>query len=115
MSAYDSYLDSVGSSGAVGAHAKVTPMPSPRLSRGWSIGLLIGVFFIVGTVLALMGSAVLIPQGAAVGVLLLAAVVFLVSQLAVFRLFGLRSRADEDPEQTDPPGDDDSDWRAWRG
>lgn len=90
-------------------------MPSPRLSRGWSIGLLIGLFFVVGTVLALMGSAVLIPQGGVVGVLLVAALLFLCAQLAVFRVFGLRSKADEEPGSVTPPGDDDSDWRAWRG
>lgn len=90
-------------------------MPSPRLSRGASIGLLIGVLFVVGLVLALMGSAVLMPQGAAVGVLLVAAVLFLCAQLAVFRILGLRSQADEQPDPEATPDDEDSDWRAWRG
>ncbi len=105
-------------------------MPAPRLSRGGSIALLIGLFFVVGMVLALMGGAVLIPQGAAVGVLLAAAAVFLAIQLVLFRLFGLVSDADQagatpssDSGQDEQPladvdaepDDAEAEWRAWRG
>ena len=87
--------------------------PSP-LSRGWSLGLLIGLLLLIGVGLALLGSAVLMPQAGVLGVLL-ALTLFLLSQVVVFRAFGLRSRADEDPEAALKEKDDETDWRAWRG
>ena len=88
--------------------------PSP-LSRGWSLGLLIGLLLLIGVGLALLGSAVLMPQAGVLGVLLVALTLFLLSQVVVFRAFGLRSRADEEPEGGSNEKDDESDWRAWRG
>ena len=88
--------------------------PSP-LSRGWSIGLLIGLLVLIGLGLALLGSAVLMPQAGVVGFLVIALTLFLVLQLVVFRAFGLRSKADEDPEAARSTKEDETDWRAWRG
>ena len=55
------------------------------------------------------------PQAGVLGVLLVALTLFLLSQVVVFRAFGLRSRADEDPEAALKEKDDETDWRAWRG
>ncbi len=90
-------------------------MPAPRLSPAWSVGLLLALLVGVGVLLAGLGSAVLIPQGSMVGVLALGVLLFLGAQLAIFKLFGLRSRADEAAAEDEEPEDDDSDWRAWRG
>jgi len=89
-------------------------MPAPRLSPALSVGLLFILLLGIGLVLGLMGSAVLIPQGGAIGVLIVGALLFLGVQLMMFRLFGLRSAADERPEEP-AEKDEDPDWRAWRG
>jgi len=81
----------------------------------------------VGVVLGVLGGLVLLPQLGAVGWVAIGLVLFLGVQLALFRLFGLRSRADEH-EAADSDTDDDTpeaegerderasgDWRAWRG
>lgn len=74
--------------------------------------MLLAVLVVVGVALAALGSVVLLPQGGAVAVLVLAGVVFLAVQLALFRWLGLRSEADE--REAEPPRESD-DWRAWRG
>jgi hypothetical protein len=92
-----------------------------RLSSSLSGALLIGLLLVVGLGLAALGSAVMLPQGGAV-VLFLAGggLAFLGLQLLVFRLIGLRSKAD-DPSDAGPDHasktevDEDEDWRAWRG
>ena len=95
-------------------------MSSPRLSTGWTVGLLVGLLVVVGLVLAAMGSAVLIPQGSVVFVLGALVLAFLGIQAFLFRSFGLRSAADEGrgAEGSDEASDDDEDdgdWRAWHG
>ena len=83
-----------------------------------------GLLVLVSAVLGLLGGAVLLPQLGAVGWVAVGLVVFLAVQLAMFRLLGLRSQADEDtgpadspPEEDVPVSDDNAgkDWRAWRG
>ena len=81
----------------------------------------------VGAILGVLGSLVLLPQLGAVGWVAVGLLLFIGVQLALFRLFGLRSRADEqapgsdtdDGDATDASGERDepkrSDWRAWRG
>jgi tellurite resistance protein TehA-like permease len=76
--------------------------------------MLLAVLGIVGVALAALGSVVLLPQGGALVFIVAAAVLFLGTQLALFRWLGLRSEADETGVEPphDEPGDD---WRAWRG
>jgi hypothetical protein len=85
-------------------------MSSPRLSHTATIGLLAGVALVVGTALAFLGSAVLIPQGGVVVILVVAVGLFLAAQLVLFRALGLRSAADDEPTEEDP-----SEWRPWKG
>ena len=93
-----------------------------------SVVLLSALLLAVALGLALLGSTVLFPQGGAAVLMVVAAVGFLALQICVFRLFGLRSQADEDPSGEAGLGDggsgdgapgedaaDDEDWRAWRG
>jgi hypothetical protein len=82
-------------------------------------GLLVLVLLAVVALLPLLGGpAMLLP---AAGWVAIAIVAFILLQLGLFRLFGLRSRADEEPDESPPAGpeardqDDDQDWRAWRG
>jgi hypothetical protein len=90
-------------------------------------GLLVLVLLAVVALLPLLGGpAFLLP---AAGWVAFAMAGFILVQLGVFRLLGLRSRADEEPEESagaDGEGDgdaaagadrdgDDRDWRAWRG
>jgi hypothetical protein len=80
-------------------------------------GLLLLVLVAVVALLPLLGApAMLLP---APGWVALAIVAFILIQLVLFRLFGLHSRADEEPEEPsagDPdPKREDQDWRAWRG
>ena len=90
-------------------------------------GLLVLVLLAVVALLPLLGGpAFLLP---AAGWVAFAMAGFILVQLGVFRLLGLRSRADEEPEESagadgDGDGDapagadrdgDDRDWRAWRG
>lgn len=88
--------------------------------------LLVLVLLAAVALLPLLGGpALLLP---AAGWVAFAMAGFILLQLAVFRLLGLRSRADEEPEDSaaDASGDgdgdtgarrdgDDRDWRAWRG
>ncbi len=88
-----------------------------------SVVLLSALLLVVALGLALLGSTVLFPQGGAAVLMVLAAVGFLALQICVFRLFGLHSRADDEPTDEAGLGDDapadgdenDGDWRAWRG
>lgn len=96
-------------------------MAHERLSSSLSGALLIGLLLVVGLGLAALGSAVMLPQGGAV-VLLLAGggLAFFGLQLLVFRLIGLRSKADDVPRggpDEAPAADveEEEDWRAWRG
>lgn len=96
-------------------------MAHERLSSSLSGALLIGLLLVVGLGLAALGSAVMLPQGGAV-VLLLAGggLAFLGLQLLVFRLIGLRSKADDGPRDgpdaaSTADTEEDEDWRAWRG
>src|SRR5262245_21382917 len=90
--------------------------------------LLVLVLLAAVALLPLLGGpALLLP---AAGWVAFAMAGFILVQLGVFRLLGLRSRADEEPEESgrDADGDrnvggdgerdadgDDRDWRAWRG
>jgi hypothetical protein len=85
-----------------------------------SLGLLVVVLVAAAALLPLLGAPAMLLQAGgwvAAGMLL-----FLGLQFLIFRVFDLRSRADErrtpgddpDGESPDPPGDD-TDWRAWRG
>ena len=92
-------------------------MPRPGRRALQTSGLLVLVLVAVVALLPLLGGpAMLLP---AAGWVALAMVAFIAIQLVLFRLFGLRSRADEEPDETPPkdPDDkrDDQDWRAWRG
>lgn len=86
-----------------------------------SVVLLSALLLAVALGLALLGSTVLFPQGGAAVVMVLAAMGFLALQVCVFRLFGVRSQADEEPSDEaglgdEDPGDSDEvdrDWRAW--
>ena len=83
----------------------------------------------IGAILGVLGGLVLLPQLGAVGWVAIGLLLFIGVQLALFRLFGLRSRADEQAagsdtddgngDATDASGERDepkrSDWRAWRG
>jgi len=85
----------------------------------------------IGAILGVLGGLVMLPQLGAVGWVAIGLLLFIGVQLALFRLFGLRSRADEqaagsdtdtdtdDGDATDAAGEHDepkrSDWRAWRG
>ncbi|HEX5009761.1 MAG TPA: hypothetical protein VFY71_05115 [Planctomycetota bacterium] len=80
----------------------------------------------VGAVLGVLGGLVLLPQLGAVGWVAIGLLLFIGVQLALFRLFGLRSRADEheaghDTDDDEPQSDGErderagGDWRAWRG
>ena len=91
-------------------------------------GLLVLVLLAVVALLPLLGGpAFLLP---AAGWVAFAMAGFILVQLGIFRLLGLRSRADEEPGESgaDADGDgdgdggagsdrdgDDRDWRAWRG
>ncbi|RKY21409.1 MAG: hypothetical protein DRQ55_04560 [Planctomycetota bacterium] len=102
-------------------------MRAKRLSSIASSALLIGLLLLLGLGLAGLASAVMLPQGGAVVLLLAGAVsAFLGLQLLIFRLMGLRSRADQGAGERSPRGSDgqapddeappaDADWRAWRG
>lgn len=93
----------------------VGPIPSVTLS----VALLTVLLLVVALGLALLGSTVLLPQGAPAVLMVLAAALFLGLQVVVFRVFGLHSRADQEPSETSGPEDDerddDPDWRAWNG
>jgi len=83
-----------------------------------SVVLLVGLLFVVALALAALGSAVLLPQGAAAIVVVALVLVFLGVQLLVFRFMRLRSQADEavgEGEQEAVGTDADPEWRAWRG
>ena len=80
----------------------------------------------VGAILGVLGGLVLLPQLGAVGWVAIGVLLFIGVQLALFRLFGLRSRADEQAAGRDADGDTPDaagkpeesardDWRAWRG
>jgi hypothetical protein len=100
------------------------------MSASWRRLALSSVLVVVGAVLAasllgLLGAMVMLPQLGAVGWVAVGLALFLAVQLVLFRLFGLRSRADEEagdeaaeeqpPVSDDAEPDDDADWRAWRG
>jgi len=92
-------------------------MPRPGRRALQTSGLLVLLLVAVVALLPLLGGpALLLP---AAGWVALAMVAFIAIQLALFRLFGLHSRADEEPDesaQKDPDAKpDDQDWRAWRG
>jgi hypothetical protein len=80
----------------------------------------------VGAVLGVLGGLVLLPQLGAVGWVAIGLLLFIGVQLVLFRLFGLRSRADEQQAERDTDDDEPEadaerdertggDWRAWRG
>ena len=94
-------------------------MPRPRRRALQTTALLLVVLIAAVALLPLLGGpALLLP---AAGWVALAMAAFILVQLALFRLFGLHSRADEEPETPGgADGDaekqpDDRDWRAWRG
>lgn len=97
-------------------------MPSPWRRLAFHSALLTGVLVAVAGVLSLLGGVVLLPQLGAVAWVTIGAVLFLGLQLLLFRLFGLRSRADDEAarreDEQQPPGRNAAggdDWRAWRG
>jgi len=91
----------------------------------------------VAALLELLGVAVMLPGAGMFVWIALGLALFLGSQLLIFRMLGLRARADEppadeadvsassdepspaeDPEargRPDEPPEGDADWRAWRG
>ncbi len=96
------------------------------MSSGWrrlvlSSLLLLALMVAVAAVLGLVGGIVMLPQLGALGWVAVGLGLFLALQLVLFRLLGLRSRADDDAESRDEPpagdqpADDSGDWRAWRG
>ena len=94
-------------------------MPRPARRALQASGLLVVLLIAVVALLPLLGGpALLLP---AAGWVALAMAAFIVLQLALFRLFGLRSQADEEPDQpssqeAESEGDvEPRDWRAWRG
>ena len=95
-------------------------MPRSRSSALQTLALLVIVIFAAVALLALVGGpAFLLPTAGWAALVMIA---FIGIQLALFRLFGLRSRADEEPDEPEDsaPGDpdakgDNQDWRAWRG
>ena len=95
-----------------------------------SSSLLLLVLLAVAGLVALLGGSVFLPQAGLFVWIALGLLVFLGANLLVFRLLGLRSRADEEPEKVAPDDDNggdvptgtarkdgtaDADWRAWRG
>jgi len=100
-------------------------MPAPWHRLALSSLLLVVLLASVAAVLGLLGGLVLLPQLGAVGWVAIGLLLFLGVQLALFRLFGLRSQADEESEAragddapAPPPEEDEDttgDWRAWRG
>jgi hypothetical protein len=96
-------------------------MPSEWRRPAVSAGLLVVTLIVVAAGLGLLGSLVFLPQLGAVGWVAIGALLFLGVQLLVFRLFGLRSKADDEAAPAEPkpepdePADEDGDWRAWRG
>lgn len=88
-------------------------MPSRRDNTLLSVGLLCVLLVVVVVLLTLLGSTVL-PQAGAGLIFVLALAAFLLVQVWIFRLLGLRSRADQNDDE-EPPADEDPDWRAWRG
>ncbi|HVQ25481.1 MAG TPA: hypothetical protein VMV01_09885 [Planctomycetota bacterium] len=105
-------------------------MGRPNRRALHATGLLVLVLLAAVALLPLLGGpALLLP---AAGWVALAMAGFILLQLAVFRLLGLRSQADEEPggsgsgPDVDGDGDGDADgdheaegrdrdWRAWRG
>lgn len=75
--------------------------------------LLIALLAAVALGFAVVGGAVLLPFGGAVVWVVLGLLVFIGSQVFLFRAIGLHSRADESAE--DEQQDGGADWRAWRG
>ncbi len=67
----------------------------------------IGILFFVGGAIGFFagGNALVLPA--------IAFGLFLVLQFFIFRALGLRSRADEEPDDARAQPEDD--WRAWRG
>ena len=97
-------------------------MPSEWRRPALSAGLLLVTLILVAAGLGLLGGMVMLPQLGAVGWVAIGALFFLGLQLLLFRVFGLRSKADDDasteeakPKPTETPSEDDDDWRAWRG
>jgi len=92
-------------------------MSSPGRRALRSTALLAAVLLVAAVLLSLLlGPALLLP---AVGWVALGMVAFITVQLGVFRLLGLRSRADDEPGETPREGPDgqtdDTEWRSWRG
>jgi len=99
-------------------------MSAPWHRLALSSLLLVVLLASVAAGLGVLGGLVMLPQMGAVGWVALGLLIFLAVQLALFRLFGLRSRADEEaerkagdePDRPDEGGEEsDGDWRAWRG
>jgi hypothetical protein len=96
-------------------------MPSEWRRPAVSAGLLVVTLIVVAAGLGLLGSLVFLPQLGAVGWVAIGALLFLGVQLLMFRLFGLRSKADDESTPAEPkpepdkPAEGDGDWRAWRG
>jgi hypothetical protein len=101
-------------------------MPSEWRRPALSAGLLLVTLIVVAAGLGLLGGLVFLPQLGAVGWVAIGALLFLGVQLLMFRVFGLRSRADDEAkkaEQAEEPAEkedsgeskSDGDWRAWRG
>ena len=94
-----------------------------------SFVLLMALLVIVAFGLSALGGLILLPQLGALGWVAVGLLLFLGLQLVLFRLFGLRSRADEEADAREERGDDgeppraegespqseEGDWRAWRG
>jgi len=78
--------------------------------------MLSALLLLVAVGLALLLSTVLAPQGGATLLAVLAGSLFLALQVIVFKVLGLRSRADRTPaNEDDDEHDNDPEWRAWNG
>ena len=87
-------------------------MKASTKRTGLSVLLAALVLLLVGVGGAWLAGLVVGPT--ALLLVVLAMVAFLGLQFVLFQALGLRSAADEDPDDAREP-EEDADWRAWRG